>query len=76
MTERDTVGLLFTAEMYGVQLDLLAARLAIREPAARATVKAIRSTDPIGQAVAAFVSAQANAAASSATMTTTMISSG
>jgi hypothetical protein len=38
MTERDTVGLLFTAEMYGVQLDLLAARLAIREPAARATV--------------------------------------
>jgi hypothetical protein len=44
--------------------------------AARAVVKAIRSTDPIGQAVAAFVSAQANAAASSATMTTTMISSG
>jgi hypothetical protein len=44
--------------------------------AARATVKAIRSTDPIGQAVAAFVSAQANAAAGSATMTTTMISSG
>ncbi len=38
MTERDTVGLLFTAEMYGVQLDLLAARLGIREPAARATV--------------------------------------
>jgi Golgi phosphoprotein 3 (GPP34) len=44
--------------------------------ASRATVKAIRSTDPIGQAVAAFVSSQANAAASSATMTTTMISSG
>jgi hypothetical protein len=39
-------------------------------------VKAIRSTDPIGQAVAAFVSAQANAAATSATMTTTMISGG
>jgi len=38
MTERDTVGLLFTAEMYGVQLDLLAARLGIREPAARAAV--------------------------------------
>ena len=38
MTQRDTVGLLFTAEMYGVQLDLLAARLGIREPAARATV--------------------------------------
>jgi len=38
MTERDTVGLLFTAEMYGVQLDLLAARLGIREPAARAIV--------------------------------------
>ena len=30
--------LLFTAEMYGVQLDLLAARLAISEPAARAVV--------------------------------------
>jgi hypothetical protein len=36
MTERDTVGLLFTAEMYGVQLDLLAARLGISLPAARA----------------------------------------
>ena len=43
--------------------------------AARAVVKAIRSTDPIGQAVAAFVSSQASAAASSAAMTTTMISS-
>ena len=31
-------GLLFTAEMYGVQLDLLAARLGISQPAARATV--------------------------------------
>jgi hypothetical protein len=39
--------------------------------AARAALRAIRSTDPIGQAVAAFVSAQANAA--STTMTTTMI---
>jgi hypothetical protein len=38
VTQRDTVGLLFTAEMYGVQLDLLAARLGIREPAARAMV--------------------------------------
>ena len=38
MTERDTVGLLFTAEMYGVQLDLLAVRLGIREPATRAIV--------------------------------------
>jgi hypothetical protein len=37
MTERDVAGLLFTAEMYGVQLDLLAARLGITEPAARAT---------------------------------------
>ncbi len=37
MTERDAVGLLFTAEMYGVQLDLLAARLGISLPAARAT---------------------------------------
>lgn len=44
--------------------------------AARAAVKAIRSTDPIGQAVAAFVSAQANAAATSASMTTTMIANG
>jgi hypothetical protein len=44
--------------------------------AARAVVKAIRSTDPIGQAVAAFVSTQANTAATSATVTTTMISSG
>jgi hypothetical protein len=31
-------GLLFTAEMYGVQLDLLATRLGISAPAARATV--------------------------------------
>ena len=31
-------GLLFTAEMYGVQLDLLAARLGISQPAARGTV--------------------------------------
>ncbi len=38
MTQRDTVGLLFTAKMSGVQLDLLAARLGIREPAARAAV--------------------------------------
>jgi hypothetical protein len=37
MTERDVAGLLFTAEMYGVQLDLLAARLGISLPAARAT---------------------------------------
>jgi hypothetical protein len=36
MTERDVAGLLFTAEMYGVQLDLLAARLGISLPAARA----------------------------------------
>jgi hypothetical protein len=38
MTERDVTGLLFTAEMYGVQLDLLAARLGISQPAARSTV--------------------------------------
>ncbi len=31
-------GLLFTGEMYGVQLDLLAARLGISQPAARAAV--------------------------------------
>jgi len=37
MTQRDVAGLLFTAEMYGVQLDLLAARLGISEPVARAT---------------------------------------
>jgi hypothetical protein len=44
--------------------------------AARAAVKAIRSTDPIGQAVTAFVTSQANAAATSASMTTTMIANG
>jgi hypothetical protein len=38
MTERDVAGLLFTAEMYGVQLDLLATRLGMSPPAARATV--------------------------------------
>ncbi len=32
------IGLLFTAEMYGVQLDLLAARLGISDPTARAIV--------------------------------------
>lgn len=37
MTQRDIPGLLFTAEMYGVQLDLLATRLGISLPAARAT---------------------------------------
>lgn len=37
MTQQDVIGLLFTAEMYGVQLDLLAARLDISLPAARAT---------------------------------------
>jgi len=31
------IGLLFTAEMYGVQLDLLAAQLGVSDPAARAT---------------------------------------
>jgi hypothetical protein len=45
--------------------------------AARAALRAIRSTDPIGQAVAAIVSAQASAAATSATVTTTtMIANG
>lgn len=42
---------------------------------ARAALKAIRSTDPIGQAVAAFVSSQANAAANAA-INTTIISNG
>jgi hypothetical protein len=36
VAQRDVAGLLFTAEMYGVQLDLLAARLGISLPAARA----------------------------------------
>ena len=36
MSERDVAGLLFTAEMYGVQLDLLAVRLAVSEVRARA----------------------------------------
>ena len=36
MSERDVAGLLFTAEMYGVQLDQLAARLAVSEVRARA----------------------------------------
>ena len=36
MSERDVAGLLFTAEMYGVQLDQLAARLAVSEARARA----------------------------------------
>jgi Golgi phosphoprotein 3 (GPP34) len=43
---------------------------------ARAVVKALRSTDPIGQAVAAFVSSQASTAATNASMTTTMIANG
>ena len=38
MSERDITGLLFAAEMYGVQLDQLAARLGISETGARATV--------------------------------------
>jgi hypothetical protein len=36
VSERDVVGLLFTAEMYGVQLDQLAVRLAVSEVRARA----------------------------------------
>jgi hypothetical protein len=36
VSERDVAGLLFTAEMYGVQLDQLAARLAVSEARARA----------------------------------------
>jgi len=36
VSERDVAGLLFTAEMYGVQLDQLAARLAVSEVRARA----------------------------------------
>ncbi len=36
MSERDVAGLLFTAEMYGVQLDQLAVRLAVSEVRARA----------------------------------------
>ncbi|HEY8045482.1 MAG TPA: hypothetical protein VIF35_14520, partial [Streptosporangiaceae bacterium] len=35
MSERDVAGLLFTAEMYGVQLDQLAVRLAVTEVRAR-----------------------------------------
>lgn len=35
MSERDVAGLLFTAEMYGVQLDQLAVRLALSEVRAR-----------------------------------------
>jgi hypothetical protein len=36
VSEQDVAGLLFTAEMYGVQLDQLAARLAVSEVRARA----------------------------------------
>jgi hypothetical protein len=36
LTERDIAGLVFTAEMYGVQLDQLAALLSLSEPGARA----------------------------------------
>ncbi|PZS38225.1 MAG: hypothetical protein DLM62_14930, partial [Pseudonocardiales bacterium] len=36
MSERDVAGLLFTAEMYGVQLDQLAVHLAVSEVRARA----------------------------------------
>jgi hypothetical protein len=36
MAERDIAGLLFVAEMYGVQLDQLAAHLGLTEPRARA----------------------------------------
>jgi hypothetical protein len=36
VSERDVAGLLFTAEMYGVQLDQLAVRLAVSEARARA----------------------------------------
>jgi hypothetical protein len=36
LTERDIAGLVFAAEMYGVQLDHLAARLAVSEQSARA----------------------------------------
>jgi hypothetical protein len=36
VSERDVAGLLFTAEMYGVQLDQLAVRLAVSEVRARA----------------------------------------
>ena len=36
MSEHDIAGLLFTADMYGVQLDQLAARLGMTEPRARA----------------------------------------
>ena len=36
MSERDVAGLLFTAEMYGVQLDQLAVRLGVSEVRARA----------------------------------------
>jgi hypothetical protein len=36
VSERDVAGLLFTAEMYGVQLDQLAVRLALSEVRARA----------------------------------------
>lgn len=38
MSERDTGGLLFTAEMYGVQLDQLASWLGVSEARARAVV--------------------------------------
>jgi hypothetical protein len=38
LSERDLQGLLFTAEMYGLQLDLLAGLLGLREDAARRVV--------------------------------------
>ena len=38
MSERDVAGLLFAAEMYGVQLDQLAVRLGVSEVRARALV--------------------------------------
>jgi len=38
LTERDLRGLLFTADMYGLQADLLAGRLGLREDAARRVV--------------------------------------
>ncbi|MGH3160208.1 MAG: hypothetical protein ACRDNF_27050, partial [Streptosporangiaceae bacterium] len=45
LTERDLRGLLFVADMYGLQLDLLAGLLDLREPAARRVVARWRQLD-------------------------------
>jgi hypothetical protein len=45
VTERDISSLLFTAEMYGVQLDQLAIRLGVSEPRARAIAQRWRQQE-------------------------------